>query len=145
MAYGHFLNKIPVLRRKIFNSENMCVFSFNYSICHALLLNYCVWIRIRQKISDSFGFGSATLAAKPNLTTFLVPAKPNLANFLPPAKQNVTTNLSHVKPNRITCLPPAHCVPPSSQTKPNIESSSCQTKSYHVTSSCLTQSCSLER
>jgi hypothetical protein len=55
----------------------MCFFSFYSSICHALLLNYSVWIqiririripiffwiRIRQKVLDSFGFGfgSATL------------------------------------------------------------------------------------
>jgi hypothetical protein len=62
-------------KKNFLNCENMCVFSFNSSICHAQLLNYSVWIRIRiririffririrQKVSDSFGFGfgSATL------------------------------------------------------------------------------------
>jgi hypothetical protein len=72
MAYEHFLNTM-YYEEKFVYCENMCVFSFNSSICHALLLNYSVWIRtriririffrirIRQKVSDSFGFGSATL------------------------------------------------------------------------------------
>jgi hypothetical protein len=58
---------IQYYEEKFWNCRNMCFFSFNSSICHALLLNYSVWIRIRiffrirQKVSDSFGFGSATL------------------------------------------------------------------------------------
>jgi hypothetical protein len=61
----------------------MCFFLFNSSICHALLLNYSVWIliriririfyriririQIRQKGLDffRFGFGSATLQKAP--------------------------------------------------------------------------------
>jgi hypothetical protein len=71
---------IQYYEEKFCNCENtgMCFFSFNYSICHALLLNYSVWIRIRIRIrifiwiqiridSDqaksfgSFGLGFATL------------------------------------------------------------------------------------
>jgi hypothetical protein len=47
--------------KKNFNCKNMFVFSFNSSICHALLLNYSVWIRIRIRIRIRiffFGFGS---------------------------------------------------------------------------------------
>jgi hypothetical protein len=52
---------IQYYEEKFCNYQNMCFFSLNSSICHALpvLLNYRVWIR--QKVSDSFGFGSATL------------------------------------------------------------------------------------
>jgi hypothetical protein len=32
----------------------MCFFSFNSSICHALLLNYSVWIQIRIRIRIFF-------------------------------------------------------------------------------------------
>jgi hypothetical protein len=35
----------------------MWFFSFNSSICHALLLNYSVWIGIRIQIRIFFGFG----------------------------------------------------------------------------------------
>jgi hypothetical protein len=52
---------IPVQYRyyeeKCCNCENMCFFSFNSSICHALLLNNNVWIQIRIRIQIFFGFG----------------------------------------------------------------------------------------
>jgi hypothetical protein len=58
-----------ITKKKLCNCENMCFFTFNNNICHALLLKYTVWIRIRifiwirilLKVSDSFEFGSATL------------------------------------------------------------------------------------
>jgi hypothetical protein len=41
-----------------FLTVKICVFfSFNCSICHALLLNYSVWIQIRIRIQIFFGFG----------------------------------------------------------------------------------------
>jgi hypothetical protein len=55
---------VQYYEENFFNRENMCVFLFNSSICHALLLNYSVWIRIRRKVSDSFGFESATLISE---------------------------------------------------------------------------------
>jgi hypothetical protein len=50
--------RIQYYEENLFNCENMCVFSFNSSMCHVLLLNYSVWIRIRIRNRIFFGFGS---------------------------------------------------------------------------------------